>query len=324
MSQEYDLIVVGPSGVMCKRCGQEKTRVKKKRREKGKGWHAWTRCDACIQRIEGSSAPLVGGKGQRAGWRVTVDGEEYNRLIAQFGGAKEYNKARDAALKANPLLVALEFKACQTCGKCMTCTEEVRHDRGGVARFRWYCMACRNEQIRQCTSQRTRGTKELTEKGRLIVEQRGWTRAQKDRAKLERSRAKRVATRGWTKEQFRKYGITQERYVELLEQQGYKCAMPGCNFVHRYEEWFALPPRRKGQKQEHHHSSYLLVVDHCHSTGEVRALLCPQCNLAVGMVETMTQRGLYVWSLARYAQDHNMRIARAKHSPGSIHHVANA
>ena len=238
MIQEYPgLVVLGPSQSKCPRCGNFKQNVLKKMEGGKGGWHKWVRCGACIARLAGQP--------QR---RTTVDGREYNRIVEQFGGsAKAYNEARNAAIKANPLLAALEFKACKTCGKCMSCDEEIRHDRGGVLRYRWKCVTCSHEHVRRANAKRAgRPDGGLTEKGQIVVEQRGWTKAEKDRAKLERERAKRVATRGWSRAQFRSYGITQERYVELLEQQGYRCAMPGCDFVHRYVEWFALPPRKRG------------------------------------------------------------------------------
>lgn len=139
-SDNESIICTDRQGGLCGRCGARKV-VIKKRRTGGKGWREWQRCDECKKRLE-----ATGG----GGLQITVDGEEYNRLISQFGGAAEYNKARSAALKANPLLAVLEFKACPKCGKCMTCTEEVRHDKGGVTRYRWVCSPCKKAQIAAC------------------------------------------------------------------------------------------------------------------------------------------------------------------------------
>jgi DNA repair exonuclease SbcCD ATPase subunit len=60
----------------------------------------------------------------------------------------------------------------------------------------------------------------------------------------------------------RAYGIEPEKYYEMLEQQGHKCAI--CN---------AEPTRRT------------LSIDHNHATGKVRGLLCDGCNLSLGHLE---------------------------------------
>lgn len=57
-----------------------------------------------------------------------------------------------------------------------------------------------------------------------------------------------------------KYGITIDFYDKLLEKQNYVCAI--CNL-----------PNNNG---------YKLCVDHCHSTGQIRGLLCHTCNTALG------------------------------------------
>jgi hypothetical protein len=56
----------------------------------------------------------------------------------------------------------------------------------------------------------------------------------------------------------RKYGVTLERYTQMLEQQGGACAI--C---------------RKTQQRA-------FDVDHCHATGRVRGLLCTNCNRMIG------------------------------------------
>lgn len=62
----------------------------------------------------------------------------------------------------------------------------------------------------------------------------------------------------------RTYGITQEQYNLMLAAQGGVCAI--CK---------RPPPATR-----------LLDVDHCHTTGKVRALLCIPCNHKVGAVES--------------------------------------
>jgi hypothetical protein len=59
------------------------------------------------------------------------------------------------------------------------------------------------------------------------------------------------------------YGITPNQYEELLERQGGTCAI--------------CPRTADSQKRRLH-------VDHDHSTGKVRGLLCDQCNRAVGLL----------------------------------------
>lgn len=57
-----------------------------------------------------------------------------------------------------------------------------------------------------------------------------------------------------------RYGITLAEYEEMVEEQGGRCALCG-----------------KRQK---------LCVDHDHSSGEVRGLLCKICNSRLGWWET--------------------------------------
>lgn len=57
------------------------------------------------------------------------------------------------------------------------------------------------------------------------------------------------------------YGITTEDYNSMLAAQGGRCATCG-----------SLPDKRA------------LDVDHCHTTGKVRGLLCAHCNTTLGKV----------------------------------------
>lgn len=62
----------------------------------------------------------------------------------------------------------------------------------------------------------------------------------------------------------RSFGITLEQYNEMLRKQDYKCAI--CD-THKDNEIRAL------------------AVDHCHTTGKIRGLLCTTCNRALGLLK---------------------------------------
>lgn len=63
-----------------------------------------------------------------------------------------------------------------------------------------------------------------------------------------------------------RYGITQEEYLKMKEEQGGVCAICG-------EEETAATARSTRNP---------LRVDHCHETEEVRGLLCHNCNAGIG------------------------------------------
>ena len=60
----------------------------------------------------------------------------------------------------------------------------------------------------------------------------------------------------------KQYGITLEEYNNMLEAQDYKCAICG---------------------NEDEIEGRRLAIDHCHSTGNVRGLLCGKCNRGLGL-----------------------------------------
>ena len=61
--------------------------------------------------------------------------------------------------------------------------------------------------------------------------------------------------------------MTYERYVELLEANGYCC-------------WLCGKPQSEEDRA--------LNVDHDHATGETRGILCRRCNGLVGWLENVT------------------------------------
>lgn len=79
----------------------------------------------------------------------------------------------------------------------------------------------------------------------------------------------------------KRYGITVEEYRRLLKEQDNKCSI--CS-------------KELGEK---------LVIDHCHSTGDVRGLLCRSCNGGIGL---LTDRHEVVHSAEVYLKRHQCRL----------------
>lgn len=80
---------------------------------------------------------------------------------------------------------------------------------------------------------------------------------------------------------YKRYGITVDRYNEMLYIQEHKCA---------------ICLRHVNQLKRKLH------VDHNHKTGEVRALLCSNCNTSIGL---LYECGMTAYRLAMYLQGPN-------------------
>lgn len=83
----------------------------------------------------------------------------------------------------------------------------------------------------------------------------------KNNRKVARARQKK---REWVTRIKREYNLTPEVYAALLRAQAFRCAI--CS--------------RLLKKHKHHFGH----IDHSHLTGEVRAILCLQCNAAIGLL----------------------------------------
>lgn len=100
-----------------------------------------------------------------------------------------------------------------------------------------------------------------------------------------RRNREKITLREW-KRRIRQYGITEHDWYIMLDQQKGVCAICG-------------GPPREGQR---------LCIDHCHTTGRVRGLLCHRCNLAIGMLDDTPGR---LDKAAEYLRDNNGSTARA-------------
>lgn len=72
-----------------------------------------------------------------------------------------------------------------------------------------------------------------------------------------------------------KYGLTIEEYNQMYEAQGGLCAI--CQ----------LPEARNNR---------MLSVDHCHKNGQVRALLCDNCNSILGRVKDSPEHAMSIYN----------------------------
>jgi len=80
----------------------------------------------------------------------------------------------------------------------------------------------------------------------------------------------------------RKFGITEEQYNKMLENQGNCCA------ICRSEQ--------SGDKRTNK-----LSVDHCHKNKQVRGLLCSSCNKAIGLFRDNAD---FLKQAAKYLENH--------------------
>lgn len=76
----------------------------------------------------------------------------------------------------------------------------------------------------------------------------------------------------------RRFGITIEDYNKMYKEQEGKCLCCGAH---------------------ESYNGHRLAVDHCHTTGKVRALLCKNCNSALGHVKENKETTL---NLAKYIE----------------------
>lgn len=98
----------------------------------------------------------------------------------------------------------------------------------------------------------------------------------KGRCRCRKSRPSRVRRDNL----WRKYRMTPEDYDAMRRAQRYRCAICG---AHEDE----IKQQSTGRRRMDGAPTALaqkLVVDHCHASGRVRALLCQRCNLTLARV----------------------------------------
>ena len=85
----------------------------------------------------------------------------------------------------------------------------------------------------------------------------------KDQERRRKADPNKHALGQWASAIKKRYGVTKEQYEEMLSRQGGVCAL-------------CYLKCKTGKR---------LAIDHCHTTGRVRGLLCFNCNLAIGKAQ---------------------------------------
>lgn len=139
----------------------------------------------------------------------------------------------------------------RVCKKCST-----EFDARGIR----ICTKCLKPKVHAQYSQLSRrgGTLDRWCKACRTAEVVNWNNRPENRDKIKRTR-RHVRL-------VQKYGMTVDEYERMIEEQNGCCALCGDPFLHDV-------PSKKAR------------VDHCHTTGEVRALLHSNCNVLIGMAE---------------------------------------
>ena len=152
---------------------------------------------------------------------------------------------------------------CTNCGKDKY-SDEFHKDSKKANGLTSWCKECRNETRKSRYWKDPIGQRERVKKYRESL-------TQEQRYKANRNTKLKQA-----------YGLTHEQVEEMKRLQNYKCYV--CS------------------KQESEAGSKGLVVDHNHTTGQVRKLLCNRCNTALGLLNEDV--GIFT-SLIEYVKEHN-------------------
>lgn len=171
-------------------------------------------------------------------------------------------------------LAVMASKSCKSCGLILPLDQFYLKGNGSDRRDS-RCRICRAAEVRMYRAQNPEIVKAIqkrtcakhAEKHRARASK--WYRENHQYAKEQMAARRREKPETIKNEKLRlSFGITLSDYNKMMEAQKDRCAICG---IHNSD------------------CKRSLAVDHCHTTGRVRGLLCGKCNSAIGLMNESTE-----------------------------------
>lgn len=254
------------------------------------------RCQACEKDFDWERLP--GNHLQRR--RICQPCREWHAWCNKCKRAKLHSEFDRCA--ASPIGIQSMCRSCRidrhglikvrACGRCQG-EHIVSEHRSYNGRSEWTCDPCRAavKHCTQCNSYRPIG--EFAKRGDTSVGRTAhcrtcmaakWTAADHS----QRTRAKRS-----------RFGLSYDEYLAMCIEQGNRCRVCGNPETDVHQS---------GRTRE-------LAIDHDHSTGEVRGLLCGKCNKAIGLMLDDPER---LRSAAEYLESSRLTTAKGGELNGGL------
>ena len=233
----------------CSGCLQVKPLSEYSNYRRGQRLYYRTRCKSC-------------GVADAAAWNQQNSDRVRARRRAAYNADPEVKRRRserEQRLAEEREQLARYPQTEQICRKCELTKPIDEFSKGDGGTLRKVCKDCKAEQHRQW---RARNSEHVREWHRKYNETPERKKAHGDRERRRYHENEEVKTR-YERRLLKTYNLTQAEYDAKLAEQNGVCAICG----------------------EQCKSGRTLAVDHCHVTGEVRGLLCANCNRAIGWLQ---------------------------------------
>lgn len=156
------------------------------------------------------------------------------------------------------------------CPKCQTSTDNFNKNKAQADGLDVYCRPCKRQaakesRLRNLDKHKARARSYYQKhREQLLLKCKSEETKQRRRDYYQRNKQEFKDNVRWAQLK-RLYGISKEEYANLLSLQNGRCAI-----CHKF-------------------SDLQLHVDHCHTTGKIRGLLCVCCNRAIGFFKDSTE-----------------------------------